>query len=256
MSILNHFTRTNTTGYILYQLKKGEIDNVLKKLSKPARLCYISNSDLAKLSGQRGIKASEFLEKYIYPDEPSIMSGDFGEIFSFLVVIERLSNKGYLLFAPRKWRWKEDRNRAALGSDAVLFHIADNKKPSSKDFVVSIESKMKSVKSKEHRIQTAIDHAAKDKLSRLAKSIIWLEEKHARNGNEIDRKKIERFKDPSTYGPFQKHHKAIAIIDNAFESEEITPVINNTHGVTAIIFSIENLKTVYETLRMNIIKSI
>jgi hypothetical protein len=256
MSILNHFARTNSTSYILYQLKKGEIDKVTEKMIKPARLCYISNSDLAKLCGNRGITASEFLEKYVCPDVPSIVSGDFGEIFSFLVVIENFANKGFVLFAPRKWRWKDDRNRAALGSDAVLFHITDDKKPSNKDFVVSIESKMKAVKSNEHRIQTAIDHAAKDKLTRLTKSINWLEEKHARNGSEVERKKIERFKDPSTHGSFQKHHKAIAIVDNTFEAEEITPALNNPNGVTALIFSIDNLKIAYENLRVKVINSI
>jgi len=242
MSILSHFNRTNAKDYILYQIKLNEIEKVLEKMTKPARLCYISNRELVSLCGKRGISAGDFLEKYICPDEPTIMSGDFGEIFCYCVVTEHLSNKGFVLFAPRKWRWKDDRNKPGPGSDAVIFHRVNPNKPTPKDFVVSIESKM--------------NHAGKDKLSRLAKSIIWLEEKHARDGSEEQRKIIERFKDPSIYGTFDKHHKAIAVIDSLLEADEITTPITNSHGVVALIFSINDLKKVYENLKMNIIKSI
>lgn len=256
MNIMQHFNRTNTPNYIIYRLKGGEWAAFVNKLTKDVRLCYIDNSDLHKHSTARKISPSEYLEKYILPDEPSIVSGDFGEILSFFAVIENYANKGFTLIYPRKWRWKENRNKPAPGTDAVMFHITNPRKHSSEDFVVSVESKMKAVNSAEHRIQTAIDHAAKDKLSRLAKTLIWLEEKHARHGSEEQRKIVERFTDPATYGTFKKFHKAIAILDSTLETSEISKAFTNPEGVTVIVFSVEDLKKAYEDTRNNVLKSI
>ncbi len=70
-----------------------------------------------------------------------------------------------------------------LKGHAILFHRFDSKKPLPKDLLISIESKMKAVKSSDHRIQAAIDGATQDKKSRMAKTLIWLEEKYAKEGN-------------------------------------------------------------------------
>src|SRR5690606_12078391 len=107
-----------------------------------------------------------------------------------------------------------------------------------------------------NRIQDAIDGANKDKLSRMAKTLSWLEEKYARQGENENRKLVERFKDPALYGDYQKQYKAVAIIDSSFESTEIIKEIKNDYNVSVIIFSIDELKKVYETTRTNILKSI
>ncbi len=161
-----------------------------------------------------------------------------------------------MLFAPRKWHWKDSRNKAAPGADAILFHVANLKKPTKKDILVTIESKMKAVNSKEHRIQDAIDGATTDKLTRMAKTLSWLEEKYAKHGAENKRQLVERFKDPATFGDYQKHFKAIAIMDSNFEADETGKAVNNIQGVTVIVFSIEELKKAYEDTRTNIIKSV
>jgi len=145
MEIIKHFDRTNTADYIIYHLKIKEWSDFVNKFKDEMRLCYIANNELHRLCTKGNISASEFLEKYILPDEPTVMSGDFGELFSYFVVIENFGNKGFTLFAPRKWRWKDDRNKPAPGSDAVMFHIANPEKYSPQDFVISVESKMKSV---------------------------------------------------------------------------------------------------------------
>jgi len=171
-------------------------------------------------------------------------------------VIENFRKKGLAVFGPRKWRWKDDKNTPAPGSDVIMFHIANAKKPSIKDFVVSVESKMKAVKSNKHRIQKAIDDAAKDKLTRLAKSLNWLEEKYAKLGNEDQRRIVERFKDPATFGSYSKYHKAIAVLDSSLETAEISKPIINSHGIVVIVFLIKDLKKFYEENRVNIINSI
>ena len=115
---------------------------------------------------------------------------------------------------------------------------------------------MKAVKSKQHRIQDAIEGATKDKRTRMAKTLSWLEEKYARHGAENKRKLVERFKDPATFGNFQKQFKAIALMDSNFEAFETSKSITNTENVTVIVFSIDDLKKAYEDTRTNLINSV
>ncbi len=256
IKILVHFDRSNNANYILYRLKDGEWDEFIMKLTLGFRLCYIEDEKLNELASNANITKSKFLERFILPDEPIIKSGDFGELLSFFSVKENLENKGLVLTLPLKWQWKDNRNKAAPGADGIIFHIPNAKKYSSDDLVVTIESKMKSTYSKEGRIQDAIDGAAKDKLSRMAKTLNWMEEKYAKEGQEENRKIVARFKDPATYGTFKKVHKAIAILDIAFEADEIAKPINNSESVSVIIFSIQELQKAYEKTRVNMINSI
>lgn len=255
MEILKHFERENTEKYILYRLRKDEWPNFMEKLPTEFRLCYITDKLLEESCEKGGFSKSEFLEKYILPDEPVIKSGDFGEILCFHSAIENFKNKGKVLFAPKKWQWKDSRNKAAPGADSILFHLANNQ-PSTEDIVITIESKMKAVKSKAHRVQDAIDGANLDKLSRMAKTLSWLEEKYARQGQNGNRKLVARFKDPALYGDYQKQYKAVAIIDSIFEASEISKEIKNEYNVSVIVFSIDELKKTYENTRSNILKSI
>lgn len=256
MQILQHFDRCNRSKFILYRLKDTEWNQFINKLATEFRLCYISDNNLNNLSVTAGITKSEFLQRYIIPDVPTIKSGDFGELFSYFSVKEHFGTKGILLTAPRKWRWKDSRNKPAPGTDAILFHIANKNKFTNKDLVVTIESKMKAVHSKKNRIQEAIDGARKDKISRLANTLNWLEEKYARMGREKDRALVERFKDPATFGNFQKVYKAISILDSTLEATETAKTVKNTKGITVLVFSIKDLQKAYEDSRMNIITSV
>jgi len=256
MKILQHFDKSKTSDFIIYSLKENEWDAFVNKLPGDFRLCYISDNKLNDRATKASLTASDFLEKYVVPSEPTIKSGDFGELLSFFAVRENFEKKGIILIAPRKWRWKDNKDLAAPGVDSVLFHIVNPKKLTDKDLLVTIESKMKAVKSKKHRIQEAIDHASKDKLSRLSKTLIWFEEKYAKLGKEKPRKMVQRFNDPATYGNFRKQHKAIVILDSTLEAGETALSVVNAHGIIAIVFSIKELKRAYEETRTNIINSI
>jgi hypothetical protein len=254
--ILEHFDRTNSATLILYKLKMNEWSNLLDKFPDKFRQCYITDAALDGASSKIGITKSEFLEKYIIPDKPNIVSGDFGEILSYYAVRDNYLNKGIKLIGPKKWQYKTDKNKPVMGADALLFHRVQPAKPSKKDILVSIEAKMKSVDSKVHRIQDAIDGAEQDKKTRMVKTLIWLEEKHARDGNLALVKFVQRFNDPATHGDYIKDFKAIAILDTNFEVEETGKTLTNSQNVTVIVFSIEDLKKAYEDTRTNTIKSV
>ena len=251
MNILKYFNRTYSNKIIIYRLKDEGFDDLINEFTNVFRLSYISDEELAKLSKNNELAKSEFLEKYIIPDIGNVKSGDFGEIFSFHSVIENYVNKGIRLRGPYKWMWK-DRNKPAQYTDVVLFYLS--KKQS--DLLITIESKMKATASNKHRIQEAIDGANVDRLTRLAKTLFWLEEKYARLGDVKNRKLVERFSDPAKYGRYNKMHKAIAIIDNIFEKEELEKEIMINNGTIVVVFLIKNLKKVYENTRQNIIDSV
>jgi hypothetical protein len=255
LDILKHFDKSTINGITLYNLKNSEWQIFLDKLPDGFRSCYVSDKKLTANSAILGISKKEFIEKYILPDNPTIKSGDFGEILCYHTVIENFKSKGFTFSGPMKWRWK-DKEKAAQYADAILYHIADDTKPTANDHLVSIESKMKSVKSNKHRIQDAVDGATDDKLSRLAKTLNWLEEKNAKKGNLKQVELAKRFKDPVFYGAYTKTHKAIAIIDNTFETEELSKTINNPENVVIIVFSMKDLKNIYEETHANIIKSV
>lgn len=255
MELLEHFDKSAVNGFTLYKLKDSKWQDFLDKLPNDFRVCYVSDKKLNKSSIVLGITKKDFLEQYILPEKGNIKSGDFGEIFSYYVVIENFRNKGLTFFGPMKWRWK-DKEKAAQYADAILFHIADDTKYTKDDQLVTIESKMKAVNPAGHRIQDAIDGATEDKLSRLAKTLNWLEEKYAKKGDSKQVELAKRFKDPVLHGTYNKTHKAIAIIDNTFEIEELSKTVNNPENVIVIVFSMKDLKMIYEETHENIKKSV
>lgn len=198
MKIIQHFNKIITKGLIIYRLNEAERGDFLEKLPNKFRACYISKSRLENRSKKISIKACDFLDKYILPDDPSIKSGDFGELLCYYLVNENFKTKGITLFAPKKWKWKESKNKPTPCTDCIMFYIDPSHKDSHKDMLITVESKMKISKSKSHRIQDAINDANKDKLSRMVKTLNWLEEKYAKLGKDAERNMIVRFKDPAT----------------------------------------------------------
>lgn len=250
MEILKYFDKVDHEDIHIYRLKTGELDNFIKELTVDFRLSYISDDDLDGLSAKNELTKSEFLEMFILPNKGNIKSGDFGEIFSFHAVIENFSNKGIELIGPYKWMWK-DRNKAAQYSDALLFGSNGTQ-----DLIVTIESKMKATKSKAHRLQDAIDGSEDDKLTRMSKTLFWLQEKYARLGDVENRKLAERYAYPAKFGAFKKIYKAIAIVDEEFEADEIGNEFTKSDDIVVLLFSICELKKAYEETRLNIINSV
>lgn len=255
MEILKYFDCSEQDKITIYRLKAKQWKSFLESLPNDFRICFISNPELKDKSTKNGISKSEFLSKYIIPDRPNIKSGDFGEIFCYHIVKEHHNSKGFQLVGPRKWRWK-DKNKPAQYSDIILFHLKNDNPESPDDFLLTVESKMKAVESDRHPIQDAINGASDDKLTRLSKSLIWLEEKYAKMGAVDKRNIVSRFSDPSKFGTYIKKHKAIATIDAAFEGNELSKGIVNSDGIKVIVFFVKNLKATYENTMVNIINSV
>jgi hypothetical protein len=255
MNILKYFDAGKQGDFNIYRFKSEEFENILKDIVPEFRQCYITDEELDEKATKKGMSKSDFLEKYILPDVGNIKSGDFGEMLSYCFLLEHYESKGVILVAPKKWLWKE-RNKPTPYSDVIAFHLNEKGKPTNNDLLISVESKMKATKSGEHRIQDTIDGANKDKLSRLAKTLEWLDETYTRRGIADNDNIIQRFKDPSQYGSYTKIYKAFAIIDKNSESDELATKVINNEGIIVIVISIEKLKDMYEENRLRMICSV
>ncbi|MCP5005290.1 MAG: DUF1837 domain-containing protein [Planctomycetes bacterium] len=255
MSIIKHF-EIDETIYQIYSLRDEDLDDFLNKLPVKFRRCYIADRELEDLSKKNGESKDDILRKYILPDVGNIMSGDFGEMLSYFLVIDKYKKESLTIEGPRKWRWKPTRNKPAPCSDAVLFHFHKKDKSSKKDKMISIESKMKATPSKRHRIQDAIDGAQEDRNSRAVKTLNWLYEKYGRIGKINAQQKIQRFRNPSKFGTFEKIYKAIAIIEKKLLSDELKKKVVSDDGIRILVISTSNLKDIYQITFSNIISSV
>jgi len=256
MDILRFFSYNKEKPFHIYRLNDFDVESLLGSITKDFRQCYITNEDLIKLAKKNGISKKQLLESYILPDKGNIKSGDFGEMISYFFIEEHYADKGYLLFCPRKWLWKDDRNKASPYSDAVGFYRDDEMNPSKNDFIVCVESKMKATKSKKHRIQEAVDGANIDRLTRLGKTLGWLKEKYVKDCNKEKSEYIKRYTDPVGNGTYKKIFKAFTILDKEFEKYEFSLPIKDNDGIAIIVIAIKNLKDVYEANLKRIIESV
>jgi hypothetical protein len=108
-------------------------------------------------------------------------------------------------------------------------------------------------------LQDAIDGAIidkfgtkKGKLSRLTKTLIWLDAKYSRIGDMKNKMIVQRYLDPVTHGNYQKIFKAIAIIDKSLSELEISDPVKNDGNIKMLLIIIDDLKKIYEQNYQNI----
>ncbi len=248
METLKHFTVENTTKYIVLKASEEELSKLLVSSAPEYRDCYVSEERIEQLIKEIGVSKEEIIKSFI-PDNPSIMSGDFGEITAFFLVQEM--ELPLLVSGPKKWRWKEDKNRASINTDVVLFHQDDNDR--NKDFIVAAESKMKAVASNHNPISSAVEGSNKDHVSRLAKTLQWLKDRATKDADTDMLRVLKRFIDSQEdeNGEYKKKFRAIAFVDlSLIDAETLKdceiPAIKDELQV--IVIGIPNLQAVYESV--------
>jgi hypothetical protein len=109
-------------------------------LQDAVRRCYISDERLAERATTTQTPRSEILAAKL-PDAGSVMSGDFGEIISYIYLASRETVR--TASGPKKWRLKEDRLRPAPYSDVIQFVLPQWPQASAEDRVICAEVKAK-----------------------------------------------------------------------------------------------------------------
>lgn len=259
MVIVGFFETEIIDNKTLFKLKSGERTKFLDSLPENYRVCYISDKKLKKRAEANGQSQDDFI-LHVLPDIANIMSGDFGELLCYEMAKGYLDNGKSNLSGPKKWRWKQDRNKPAPHSDILLFR--EKKKWSKRnlkgDEVIAIESKMKAVKNNGYSpLQKAMNGAKQDKLSRMAKSLDWYYDRLALDGKLKTKEAINKFRNPSLYGEFKKSFKAVAIIDEGlFEDEIVKGIEDADEEIDIWAISIERLQEAYQTVYKEIPKTV
>jgi hypothetical protein len=127
------------------------------------RRCYISDELLAERTQATQSTPAEILAAKL-PDAGSVMSGDFGEIIGYIYLASR--GQSTIPSGPKRWRLKQDRTKAAPGSDVVQFTLPQWPQASAEDRVFCAEVKAKATASTFSPIAMAIEGSQKDSTSR------------------------------------------------------------------------------------------
>ena len=112
-------------------------------MSQEIPTCYISKGEMETRMNETGLSAAEILQNKI-PDAGSVMAGDFGEVLTLFYLA---SERAEAVKKIKKWRFKQDRTKAAPHSDVIIMHRAHTDRPSTNDFVICAEAKLKSTAS-------------------------------------------------------------------------------------------------------------
>lgn len=247
MMLYTSFFVNDCADHKNFKLDENRWVDIKDYLKKNALECYLKDPEKDSFKIKDMENRKQYLIDYVLPSVGNIKSGDFGEIFTYFFINSEYINNGTVLYGPKKWVWKTSKDTPAPFTDVCFFHAKDIKRPSNADFVISAESKMCATKPsiKENRIQDAIDGANKDRYSRLAQTICWLEAKCEREGNTTSADYIRRFKDAVKNG-FNKIFYALAIIDESLFDDQLKKGYNNYSDIKLYLISIKQLKELYE----------
>lgn len=210
--------------------------------------CYITKKQIKSRVEATGLTPSEILANKL-PDPGNVMSGDFGEIFTLYYLKSETKAPVKLI---KKWRYKQDRKKAAPHSDVILLHRESEEKATPQDFVICAEVKQKSTKSTFCPISDALEGFHSDKTGRLARTLTWLKEKAIDGENSGQIQFIKRFTDAEGLSvEYSKQFKAVAVIDRSLLDAEVIKKIDlpdQDESFEVLVFGIDELKKLYEKI--------
>ena len=176
------------------------------------------------------------------------MAGDFGEILVF--IYQGIAEHPTAVIGPKKWRLKQDRSKPAPYSDVVQFIVPAWPDTSTVDRILCSEVKTKSTSSDSTPIASAIADCEKDRVGRLAKTLVWLKERAIRDDlGSTSIAHLDRFIEATDHPPAQKQFRAVAVICTSLLDEELASAPDVTSAdYTVLVLAVPDLKRRYEDL--------
>jgi hypothetical protein len=168
------FPHLQETPYILIRVSREHAQTWADTLKVSIRRCYITDQILLGAADQNQITQAEVIAAKL-PDPGATMSGDFGEIITYLYQGARQQPASAL--GVVKWRLKQDRTKPAPHSDVVHVVLPSWPTPTADDCVFCAEVKTKATAGNSTPIANAIEDSKKDRVSRLARTLEWLRER-------------------------------------------------------------------------------
>jgi len=171
-------------------------DNAMNLLA-----CFVDPEILCELANADGVDPGDMFLNQFIPDNPSLKSGDIGEIISKILL------EGWFdlpKFPGYRWRNKSHRNEPIQGPDLIGYVVNDPEKPSDDDVLILVETKTRSASVKSRIAAIALEDAIKHYISDLANSLLFLRSYLRTSGLEKEATILDRFTSPHNYGRYHK----------------------------------------------------
>lgn len=179
------------------------------------------------------------------PDAGSTMAGDFGEILVYLYQASKEHPARAL--GPKKWRLKQDRTKPAPHSDVVHFVLPSWPSSSENDLLLCSEVKTKSTNGGSSPIKSAIEDSAKDRTSRLARTLVWLRERALFEPlGDVQLAHLDRFINATEHPAAKKRFRAVAVICKSLVNRELVDAPTEASpDYTVVVIAVPDLQKTY-----------
>jgi hypothetical protein len=239
------FPHDREKPYVLVRVSDAHAKTWADALGLAVRRCYVSDSIVTAKAKEHGVDKTEIIAACM-PDAGPTMAGDFGEILVYLY----LSTKELTAFGPKKWRLKQDRTKPAPHSDVLHFVLPTWPKASDQDVLLCSEVKTKSTKSKFNPINAAIGDGAKDRTSRLTRTLVWLRERAlVESLGDVQIAHLERFINATEHPEATKIFRAVAVICKSLVEDELKHAPKKAAPeYTVVVIAVPDLKETYSAV--------
>jgi hypothetical protein len=245
--LLSSFPREADSPFVLVRVPDEQADAWLEALAEGVRRCYAADEFLEARAAEIGLSRAQVLASLL-PDRGAVMAGDFGEILVF--IYQGAAEHPTAVIGPKKWRLKQDRSKPAPYSDVVQFVVPTWPTPSDQDRLLCSEVKTKSTTGDSTPIASAIADCEKDRLGRLAKTLVWLKERAIREDlGTTSIAHLDRFIEATDHPPAQKQFRAVAVLCTSLLDAELASAPEIAPAdYTVLVLAVPDLKQRYEAL--------
>jgi len=245
--VIPWFCPAQVNPYTLVRVSDQDAQAWAESLGLAVRRCYISDELLTDRAQSLGCTPSTILSAAL-PDPGSTMAGDFGEILVYIYGASK--EHPSVAFGPKKWRLKQDRTKPAPHSDVLHFVLPTWPMSSADDRIICSEVKTKSTSGASNPISSAIADSAKDRTSRLARTLVWLRERAILGDlGDVNIEHLERFINATDHPKARKEFRAVAIICTSLLADELPDAPHESPSeYSVVIIAVPNLYDVYSSV--------
>jgi hypothetical protein len=259
---IDWFVADQDTPFVLVRVHEKHARTWIDILISPFRRCYITDEMLcdraAEVAEETGDSIDTVLGEVLQsklPDPGAVMAGDFGELLVY--VYQAAKEHPQMTFGPKKWRLKQDRTKPAPRSNVITFVLPSWPNATEEDTVVCAEVKTKATNGASHPIAEAIADCARDRVSRLAATLVWLRERALGESlGAVQIAHLNRFINATDYPSARKRFRAVAVICSSLVEDEIEDAPGEKPAdYELVVISVPHLREVYMSVFEAIRKS-
>jgi hypothetical protein len=241
------FPHAQDVPYVLVRVSEEHAKAWADALGVAVRRCYVSDAIIEERAKATGTAKAEIIAARL-PDAGATMAGDFGEILVYFYQAARELPARAL--GPKKWRLKQDRTKPAPHSDVVHFVLPSWPTPSENDLLLCSEVKTKSTNGQSTPIKAAIEDSAKDRTSRLARTLVWLRERALLEPlGDVELAHLDRFINTTEHPAATKRFRAVAVVCSSLVSDELKDAPSvAAPDYTVVVISVPDLHQIYTSV--------